>query len=189
MGRKLTYGRRLSNIFANVTMAVMLLDEGMIDLNLDPKSCYSIDDFNAQLAREGVDTPFENMGELISFFDGIRTMLKAHDMIEEEYSELKAKKASAKRKIAPVFTAIASNEVRLDYRGKTFYLKESDRGFYGAGRSVGLFVTNGFERKLLKGIGWTKPDSQPRFDDDLLKGIVTMQDCKIAAIKYIDSIM
>jgi hypothetical protein len=90
----------------------------------------------------------------------------------------------------PKFTPVSSSEVRLDYRGKKFLLRESDRGFYGAGRSVGLYVIDdNLDRKFLKSIGWTKPDSQPSFNDDYLKGIVTWSQIKAAAVEYLDKIM
>jgi hypothetical protein len=91
----------------------------------------------------------------------------------------------------PKFTTVSSNEVRLDYKGNKFMLVEQNRGVYGIGRAIQLYLMEGFEKKHIKEIGWTKGDNHGgEFkDDSFLKGIVTGEDCKKAAIKYIDIIL
>jgi hypothetical protein len=90
----------------------------------------------------------------------------------------------------PKFTHVSSNEVRIDYHGKKFLLVEKDRGIYGTGRAVSLYLLkDNLEMNFLKSVGWTKPDSQPRYDDDYLKGIVTWDEIKPAAVEYLDILM
>jgi hypothetical protein len=90
------------------------------------------------------------------------------------------------------FTQVAPNEVRIDYKGHKFMLIEKDRGVYGMGKAVQLYVLEGFEKKHLKEVAWTKTDNHNPGKDmknALLTHFATMDECKKAAVKYIDQLM
>lgn len=89
------------------------------------------------------------------------------------------------------FTQVSTNEVRLDYKDNKFMLVEQNRGVYGMGRAVQLYLMDGFEKKHIKEMGWTKGDNHggEHKEDSFLKGLVTVDDCKKAALKYIDIIL
>ena len=89
----------------------------------------------------------------------------------------------------PKFTTVDSSETRLDYKSYKFLLKEQSRGFYGAGKAIQLFQLDGLKKTHIKEIGWTKSDGTGPRGEAFLDGIVTLEDCKKAAVKYIDSII
>ena len=91
----------------------------------------------------------------------------------------------------PIFKQIDSRETRLDYKGHKFLLIEQNRGVYGMGSAIQLYQLNGLKKEHIKEIGWTKSDNHggPSKGEAYLEGIVTQQDCKKAAVKYIDSII
>ena len=91
----------------------------------------------------------------------------------------------------PTFTRISANEIRLDYKGHKFILLERNQGIYGMGMAVMLQRLEGFDTKHMKVLGWTKGDNHggEKKSDNLLNGIVTIEQCKVAAIKYIDSLL
>lgn len=91
----------------------------------------------------------------------------------------------------PIFKTIDSNETRLDYKGHKFLLIEQSRGVYGMGRSIQLYQMEGLKKQHVKELGWTKTDHHngPEKSDAFLKGIVNLESCKKAAVKYIDSII
>ena len=91
----------------------------------------------------------------------------------------------------PKFTQVAPNEVRIDYKGHKFLLMEKSRGVYGMGKAVQLYVLDGFDKKHLKEVAWTKTDNHSGKDmkDALITHFATMDECKKAAIKYIDSML
>ena len=88
------------------------------------------------------------------------------------------------------FTTISSNETRLDYKGNKFMLIEQNRGVYGMGRAIQLYLMKGFEKEHLKEIGWTKSDgSCSGMKDACITRLTTLEECKKAAIKYIDALL
>ena len=86
------------------------------------------------------------------------------------------------------FTTITENETRLDYKGNKFMLVEQNRGVYGSGRAIQLYLVEGFDKKHLKEIGWTKSDGSSSRADACITELTTMSACKEAAVKYIDAI-
>ena len=89
-----------------------------------------------------------------------------------------------------MFRQISLTEVRFDYRGLKFILKEKSRGCLGIGNAVQLYQLDGMESKHIKEIGWTRTDNHSGpAKTAYLQGIVTFEDCKLAATKYIDSIL
>ena len=93
----------------------------------------------------------------------------------------------------PTFTKISQNETRIDYKGNKFMLVEQDRGVYGMGRAIQLYLMKGFEKEHIKEIGWTKGDgfntSNSDMKDACITRLTTLDECKKAAIKYIDAII
>lgn len=87
------------------------------------------------------------------------------------------------------FIELSNFEIKFDYKGHTFILEEKDRGFYGSGRSVGLYQLNGVKKEFIVSVGWTKPDSQPTFRNDLIKELTTWSKIKEESIKYIDKLL
>ena len=87
------------------------------------------------------------------------------------------------------FIVISTNEIRFNYKEQDFLLKTTSAGVYGMGQAVSLYLKKGFDNTYLKTIGWVKPDggygSQNKIDN-YLKGIVTIDKIKSAAIEYID---
>ena len=94
-----------------------------------------------------------------------------------------------KQKEKVEFVQLSNFESKFEYKDHTFILKEGDRGFFGAGRSVGLWGANGLKRDFIVSIGWTKPCSQPDFKNDLIKGITTWDKIKEEAINYLDKLL
>lgn len=88
-----------------------------------------------------------------------------------------------------IFNQITQNEIRFDYREHKFLLKEQNRGTWGLGRAIQLYELVGMITKHIREIGWTKSDNHSGPRDAVLPGIVTVEQCKDAAIKYIDSIL
>jgi hypothetical protein len=91
----------------------------------------------------------------------------------------------------PKFTKVAPNEVRIDYKGHKFLLIEKSRGVYGMGQAVQLYLLDGFDKKHLKEVAWTKSDGHSNSDMKaaLISHFATIDECKKAAIKYIDSVL
>lgn len=87
------------------------------------------------------------------------------------------------------FIQLSDSEVKFEYKGHKFILKEKDRGFYGAGRSVGLYGLDGLNKNFIISVGWVKPDSQPSFRDDLIKSITNWGEIKKESIKYLDKLL
>ena len=92
------------------------------------------------------------------------------------------------------FTKVSENETRLDYRGHKFMLVEQRRGVYSGGRAIQLYLMEGFDKKHLKELGWTKSDGYYRPGDSdsksaCIQHITTLEECKKAALKYIDSVI
>jgi hypothetical protein len=89
------------------------------------------------------------------------------------------------------YDVISQNEVKFEYKGYKFLLREKSCGVLGAGRCVNLLQLEGLTTKQLKTIGRTKTDNSGTESsfNTLLKGIVTFEDCKEPSIKYIDSLL
>lgn len=87
------------------------------------------------------------------------------------------------------FIQVDRTEIRFDYKGKKFLLQEKKRGVYSAGLAVQLHELQGVEKIHVKEIGWTKTDNYGPDKTAYLPGIVTMEECKTAAVKYIDLIL
>ena len=95
-----------------------------------------------------------------------------------------------KKKEVAKFTQISTNETRIDYKENKFMLVEQNRGVYSAGRAIQLYLMEGFEKKHLKEIGWTKSDGYCKdIKDACITSLTNLSECKVAAIKYIDSII
>jgi len=96
-------------------------------------------------------------------------------------------------KAQPKFLKVDQNETRLDYKGYKFLLIEQDRGVYSAGKAIQLYQLDGVIKKHVKEIGWTKDDNhrglKKDFEQSYLREISTWEQCKTAAVKYIDSII
>ena len=97
----------------------------------------------------------------------------------------------SKTSASPKFNQIAPNEVKIDYKGNRFILIESKRGVYGLGSAIQLYHMDGFEKKHLKEVGWTSSDNHSckGMKDSLITTFTNMNECKKAAIKYIDQLM
>ncbi len=101
------------------------------------------------------------------------------------YNQLKQKKMETTK-----FTKISETETRLDYKGNKFMLVEQKRGVYSAGRAIQLYLMEGFDKKHLKELGWTESDGYCRdMKDAYINRITTLEECKTASLKYIDSII
>jgi hypothetical protein len=101
--------------------------------------------------------------------------------------------ATTVRKTKPKFTTVSGMETKVDYRGHKFILKEGAAGVYGMGKCMYLYELNGLNRKLLQTIGWTQVDggygTHGKGESFLGKGIFTVEQCKVGAIKFIDSML
>jgi hypothetical protein len=95
-----------------------------------------------------------------------------------------------KKSESPKFIQVAPNEVKIEYKGNKFCLIEKAIGVYGAGKVIKLYKLDEFEKKLIKEIGWTRSDghSSKGMSDSVIPVLTNMEDCKKAAIKYIDLI-
>lgn len=91
----------------------------------------------------------------------------------------------------PKFIKIAPNEVKVEYKENRFALIEKSQGVYGMGSAIILYHLDGFDKKYLKVVGWTKSDhhSCSGMKDALINTFTDMEACKKAAIKYIDNLM
>ena len=91
----------------------------------------------------------------------------------------------------PKFIQLSRNEVKIDYKGNRFMLIEKSRGVYGLGSSIQLYHLDGFDKKHIKEVGWTNSDNHEckGMKDALINTFTTMEECKKAAIKYIDQMM
>ena len=89
------------------------------------------------------------------------------------------------------YEIISRNEVKFEYKGSKFILREKSCGFMSAGRCVNLLELNGLTTKQIKTIGRTKSDNSGTESslNTLLKGIVTFEECKKPSIEYIDSLL
>lgn len=94
----------------------------------------------------------------------------------------------AKKKQEPIFTKVAPNEVKIEYKGNKFVLIEDKRGVYGLGRAIQLYQLKDFDKTHLKEVGWTSSDNHSCSgkENALITTMTNMEECKVAAIKYID---
>lgn len=89
----------------------------------------------------------------------------------------------------PEFKQISNNEVTFEYKGRKFLLQENDRGVYGMGRAVQLYLVQDFDKKHIKEMGWTKSDGgygSYKKSDAYIGGITTMQEIQKEVTNYID---
>lgn len=88
------------------------------------------------------------------------------------------------------FVSIAPNQIKFEYKGYKFILEEKSQGVYGIGKGVLLYQLDGLDKKFIKSVGNTKSDNHggPK-NDSILTGLVTIEDCKPAALKYIDNLL
>ena len=87
------------------------------------------------------------------------------------------------------FTSVSPNETKMEYKEQKFMLVEQNRGVYSSGRAIQLYLMDGFEKKHLKEIGWTKSDgSCSGMKDACITSLTDINACKEAAVKYIDAI-
>lgn len=89
------------------------------------------------------------------------------------------------------FIEIAPNEFKFYFMRKKFMLIENPIGVYGQGRAVILYKLNGVIKNHIKTIGWTRSDNHGglRNTDALLFGIVTIEQCKEASLKYLKELL
>lgn len=88
------------------------------------------------------------------------------------------------------FISIAPNQIKFEYKGYKFMLEEKSQGVYSIGKSILLYQLDGLDKKYIKCVGNTRSDNHggPK-NDPILRGIVTVEDCKPAALKYIDDLL
>ena len=91
----------------------------------------------------------------------------------------------------PKFTQLSRNEVKIEYKGNKFMFIEKNRGVYSRGSAIQLYHLDGFDKKHLKEVGWTSSDNHScsGMKDALINTFTNMEECKKAAIKYIDDLM
>lgn len=89
------------------------------------------------------------------------------------------------------FTKVSPNETKFIYKGIPFLLVEKDRGVYGIGKAIQLYQLKGMERTHIKEVGWTKRDyyGNGGMEKALITGLTNLEECKNAALKYIDQIL
>lgn len=88
------------------------------------------------------------------------------------------------------FTQISPNEFKFTYEGEKYLLREQSVGVYGLGRCVSLYQLNGIDKKYVKCIGWIKSDNHGGPSHEVyLRGIVTLEECKTNAIKYLKDLL
>ena len=89
-----------------------------------------------------------------------------------------------------VYTKLSSFETKFEHKCHTFILKEMNIGVYGAGRAVQLYQLDGLKKNRIVCVGWTRSDGYERaFEDDLIKGVTTMDKIKEEAVNYIDKLL
>lgn len=90
----------------------------------------------------------------------------------------------------PIYTKLSSFETKFEHKSHTFILKEMNQGVYGAGRAVHLYQLDGLKKNCIVCVGWTRSDGYERdFEDDLIKGVTTMDKIKEEAVNYIDKLL
>ena len=89
------------------------------------------------------------------------------------------------------FTQVAQNEVIFDIKKTRFILAEKDQGVYGMGKAILLYQMDGVKKEFIKTVGWIKSDNHDGHlkKDSILKGLVTWENCKTAAVKYLQTIL
>lgn len=90
------------------------------------------------------------------------------------------------------FIEVSTNEIRFTHKENEFLLMTKGAGVYGMGKATYLYLKKGFDKTFLKTIGWVSSDggykSQDK-SDNYLKGIVTIEQIKVAAVEYIDKML
>ena len=89
-----------------------------------------------------------------------------------------------------VFTTISQNEMKFEYKGKKFILKEQKVGVYGMGRCVSLYELDGVKKEFVKCVGWTQTDNHGGPSKEcILRGIVRPSECQLPALNYVKSLL
>lgn len=90
----------------------------------------------------------------------------------------------------PKFVQLSDSQVMIKMYDRRFLLEEGDRGVYSAGKCVRLyqFHADGSKHFMIS-VGWTRPDCQPKFDGDLIKGITNWDEIKKQSVDYIDKLL
>ncbi len=90
-------------------------------------------------------------------------------------------------KTKTVYTKLSSFETKFERKGHTFILRSMDQGVYS---SVHLFQLDGLKMNHIVCVGWARSDGYERaFEDDLIKGVTTMDKIKEEAVNYIDKLL
>ena len=91
----------------------------------------------------------------------------------------------------PEFNKVSPNEFVFEYKGNKFMLVENDRGVFGIGKAIQLYQLNGLLKTHIKEVGWTKSDNHNCSGKDkaLITEFTNIEECKFAAVKYIDDLL
>ena len=86
---------------------------------------------------------------------------------------------------------ISPNECKFEYKDSKLLLVEKAQGVYGLGKAVLLYSLNGVEKNFIKTIGWTQSDNHGGPDKESVLGnrIVAFDECKLAALKYVQALL
>lgn len=93
------------------------------------------------------------------------------------------------------FVQLSNFEVKFDFGGFKFILTENNRGFYSAGRSVGLYQLDGVKKDFIVSVGWTKSDGtyhtnpEQYGQSDIIKGVTTWDRIKEEAVVYLSKLL
>lgn len=89
------------------------------------------------------------------------------------------------------FITISRNEVKFEYKKFKFILEEKKQGIYGLGSAVLLYQLDGVTKTFIKTVGWTKTDNHDseKTKECILDGIVKFDDCKMASLNYVKSLI
>lgn len=88
------------------------------------------------------------------------------------------------------FVQIAQNEFKFKFMDKSFIIKERKVGCLGLGRCISLYQLDGVDMNYIKTIGWTKSDNHNGpGNNTVLKGIVTVEQCKTEALRYLEQLL
>jgi len=91
--------------------------------------------------------------------------------------------------IKTIFEHISSNEIKFNYKGFDFILKEISCGILGSGKTIQLYQINETEKIHLQEIGWTKWDSRRFPGNAIIKHLTNWHECQIKTLKYIDNLL
>ena len=92
----------------------------------------------------------------------------------------------------PIFTQVSEAEVKLEYKGHKFLLKNQRQGVYSGGRAILLHkIKEDLTTEYMKTLGWLRGDGYDaeKKVDNFITGITTWDKCKEAAIQYLDTLI